>query len=103
MRGLIEVYTNEICRSIGSVSEYTLNEAVRAGVEILNGTATEDEYSAFYHVASYIVEPGIENEEAAAEYIDFIDNNTENWQYWTEQLFGNDWGMIAKVVAEYGY
>lgn len=32
MRGLIEVYTNEICRSIGSVSEYTLNEAVRAGV-----------------------------------------------------------------------
>ena len=103
MSRLIEEYTNGICGSISCVSEYKLGEAVQAGVEILNGTANEDDFSTFYGVACYIVEPEIENEEAAEEYRNFMDNNSENWQSWTEQHFGPDWGMIVKVVAEYGY
>lgn len=93
---IIEEYTNEICESIRCVSYYELSEAVSAGVEILNGTATEDDFSTFYHVASYIVEPGIKNEDAADEYINFIDNNSENWQSWVTQTFGEDWGYDCK-------
>ena len=100
---LIEIYTDGLCESIGSVSESKLNEAVRAGVEILNGTATEEDFSSFYNVASYIVEPEIEDSDALDEYFDYMDTDKENWQSYIEQNFGSEWGMIAKIVAEYGY
>ena len=103
MSRIIEEYTNGICESISCVSEYRLGEAVQAGVEILNGTATEDDFSAFYGVACYIVEPEIENEEASAEYFDYMDTDKDNWQSYIEQNFGSEWGIIAKIVAEYGY
>ena len=99
----IEIYTQGIADTISEVSEARLHQAVNAGNEMLNGTATEDDYNRFYKVASAIVEPMIDDSEAADEYMDFMDNNSENWQSWVTQTFGEDWGFIVKVVAEQGY
>ncbi len=103
MTSLIEIYTNGISDSISEISESQLQKAMAAGVEILNGSATENDFSKFYEVAGAIVEPVIRDSEAADAYMAFMDNDSENWQSWSTQTFGDDWGFIVKVVAEYGY
>jgi hypothetical protein len=72
-----------------------------SGIDPHGVTSWED--PTFGSVASAIVEPLIDNEEAEDEYFDFLENNSENWYQWIRQTFGEDWGKVAKVVAEEGY
>jgi hypothetical protein len=50
-----------------------------------------------------IVEPtglSIEDEDA---YIEFMENDTDNWANWIKCNFGEDWGKIATKINEEGY
>ena len=103
MSNLIEIYADGISNSISEVYESKLKKAIDAGNEMLNGSASESDYEAFYEVAQYVVEPVINNEDAADAYREFMDNDSDNWQNWIDQNFGSEWGFIVKVVAEQGY
>lgn len=61
------------------------------------------EHEDFYTVAAAVVEPYIEDEQACEEYFEYMENNADNWAQWIKQTFGDEWGAIAKVVAEEGY
>lgn len=99
----IEEQARSVGDSISEVSDSKLQKAIKAGYEILNGTGSDEDFEAFYAVAGNLVEPHFDDDNAREDYQDLMDNDMENWVGWIKSTFGDDWGMIAKVVAEYGY
>lgn len=55
----------------------------------------------FATVAAAIVEPLIVDNEARAEYMDFVES--DSWAPWVAEIFGKDWGNIARIIAIEGY
>jgi len=53
----------------------------------------------FYEAAVCIVEP----EGVCDEYVEFVEDDTDNWAQWITTVLGEDWGKVAKKVAEEGY
>lgn len=98
----IELQVEGLTESISNVSESKLYKAIKAGHEILNDTASENDFESFYDVARAIVEPNLDDE-ISEDYHSFLENDAENWTYFISNNFGPDWGTIAQIVSEYGY
>ena len=56
-----------------------------------------------YEAARCIVEPMIENEIVNNEYVDFQENDKQNWANFIRHNFGEIWGKIADIINENGY
>ncbi len=99
----IERYTEQLGIEISEVWETSLEKAIKAGTEMLNGTQTDEELDTFYTVAQRIVEPSINDSEVEEEYHSFMENDIDNWVSFITQHLGSRWGYLASVVKEYGY
>jgi len=84
----VEIYAQAIADSI-------------AGSSAQGVTSWDD--PEFGRVACKIVEPVIGNAEASEEYFEYMETDADNWANWIAQTFGEDWGRVARVVAEEGY
>ena len=99
----IENVTRCISESISNVSASELSKAVVTAPKLIDGTASESEINQFYSLAQCIVEPEIDNDEDQDEYYDYMDKDMNNWSNWISNTFGDEWGIIANTIKEYGY
>jgi hypothetical protein len=90
------------------MSSKLITEVADAIVECLHYTSPDDGLAkmAIVEPNAFMNEIGKRNvlsEEAEVWYIEFQENDTQNWSQWIKTHFGEEWGLIAENVAEEGY